>query len=115
MIYHSKYYSNKTTVDGITFDSKAESVRYVELKQMVKANEIKDLVLQPKFLLQEKFKYQNKTIRKVEYIADFMYTTASGEWIVEDVKGMETKDFKIKMKWFLKLYGDKYTYKLIRN
>lgn len=114
MIYRSKYNAKKTVADNICFDSKAESVRYLELKIMLKKGLIKDLVLQPKFLLQDKFKYNGKTIRRIEYVADFMYTTGSGELVVEDVKGVETKDFKIKMKLFLKKYGDKYTYKLIK-
>ena len=70
----NKYFNKKTVVDGIQFDSKLEANRYCELKLLEKSGEIKDLKLQPKFLLQESFKKNGKTYRKVEYIADFTYS-----------------------------------------
>jgi hypothetical protein len=42
----SKYNSRKTTVDGITFDSKKEARRYLVLKKMEQDGEIKNLRLQ---------------------------------------------------------------------
>ncbi|MDE6182522.1 MAG: DUF1064 domain-containing protein [Eubacteriales bacterium] len=69
----NKYNNKKIKIDGIKFDSKAEAKRYQQLKLMEQAGLIKDLVLQPKFLLQDKFRYKNKTYRKIEYIADFSY------------------------------------------
>ena len=68
-----KYKNKKTQVDMYVFDSIAESRRYKELALLEKAGEIKDLQLQPRFLLQESFKKNGKTYRKIEYIADFMY------------------------------------------
>ena len=85
------------------FDSIAESVRYKELKLLERAGEITNLELQPKFLLQDSFKKNGKTYRKIEYIADFMYLQ-NGKTIVEDVKGIQTDVFKIKHKLFEKLY-----------
>ena len=35
-----KYRNIKTTIDGITFDSKRESIRYCELKLLAKAKKI---------------------------------------------------------------------------
>lgn len=69
-----KYKNKKTQVDMYVFDSIAESRRYKELALLEKAGEIKDLQLQPRFLLQESFKKNGKTYRKIEYIADFMYS-----------------------------------------
>ena len=37
-------------------------------------SEISDLELQPRFLLQESFKKNGKTYRKIEYVADFAYS-----------------------------------------
>lgn len=68
-----KYKNKKTQVDMYVFDSIAESRRYKELALLEKAGEIKDLQLQPRFLLQESFKKNGKTYRKIEYVADFMY------------------------------------------
>jgi len=88
----SKYFSKKTEVDGIVFDSKAESQFYSFLK-MLKQKPL----LQPTFLLQEKIvtkKYL--TISEINYVADFQI-----ENIVFDVKGIETADFAIKKKLFM--------------
>ena len=101
----SKYKNKKVQIDMYVFDSIAESRRYKELALLEKAGEIENLQLQPKFLLQESFKKNGKTYRKIEYIADFMYEE-KGKVIVEDVKGMETKEFKIKRKLFEYKYPD---------
>ena len=101
----SKYKNKKVQIDMYVFDSIAESRRYKELALLEKAREIENLQLQPKFLLQESFKKNGKTYRKIEYIADFMYEE-KGKVIVEDVKGMETKEFKIKRKLFEYKYPD---------
>ncbi len=69
----SKYYNKKVQVDMYVFDSIAESRRYKELALLERAGEITDLELQPRFLLQEGFKKNGKTYRKIEYVADFMY------------------------------------------
>lgn len=93
---YRKYNARKTVVDGITFDSKKEARRYSELKLMEKAGEIYDLELQPRFLLQDKFRYKGKPFRKVEYVADFRYTDKTGAIVVEDVKGYKTETYNLK-------------------
>lgn len=69
----NKYRNKKVIVEDYVFDSIAESKRYKELALLQRVGEIQDLQLQPKFLLQESFKKNGKTYRKIEYIADFMY------------------------------------------
>ena len=101
----SKYGNKKVLIDGIKFDSMAEGKRYKELKLLQRAGIIKELELQPKFLLQESFKKNGKTYRKIEYIADFKYIE-NGKVIIEDVKGKETEVFKIKHKLFEYKYRD---------
>lgn len=96
----SKYRNRKTTIDGITFDSKAEARRYAELKLLEKVGEIRDLELQPRFRLVDGFKKNGKVFRPIDYIADFKYVDREGKTIVEDVKGKETEVFKIKQKLF---------------
>lgn len=112
MIYR-KYYAKKTTIDGITFDSKMESRRYIVLKDMLERNEIQDLKIQPRFLLQEGFKKNGKTYRKIEYVADFMYIK-DNNIVIEDIKGFETTDFKIKHKLFEYKYPQ-YELKIIKE
>ena len=101
----SKYGNKKVLIDGIKFDSMAEGRRYKELKLMQRAGIIKELELQPKFLLQESFKKNGKTYRKVEYIADFQYKE-NGKVVIEDVKGKKTDIFKLKHKLFEYKYRD---------
>lgn len=101
----SKYGNKKTIIDGITFDSKKESERYLVLKDMLMHDEIEDLQLQPKFLLQDSFKYNGKTEKKIYYIADFTYKR-EGKLVVEDVKGKKTDVYKLKRKLFLYKYTD---------
>lgn len=91
-----KYNNKKTEIDGIKFDSKKEANRYCELKLLEKAGVIKDLELQVKFELIPK----NGKERAVNYIADFVYTEA-GKRVVEDCKGMRTKEYIIKRKLML--------------
>lgn len=101
----SKYHNKKIQVDMYVFDSIAESKRYKELALLQKVGYIQNLELQPKFLLQEGFKKNGKTYRKIEYIADFMYKE-NGKTVIEDVKskGTRTEVYKIKKKLFEKKY-----------
>ena len=93
----NKYRAVKTVIDNITFDSKSEAKRYVELKLLERAGEITNLVLQPKFALIPK----QADERAVVYKADFQYVElASNRVVVEDVKGVKTKDYVIKRKLF---------------
>lgn len=112
---YSKYNAKKATVDGHTFDSNREAERYCELKLLEKAKEIRNLELQPRFLLQDKFKDKmGTTHRKIEYVADFMYIDKDNKKIVEDVKGVLTDVYKLKKKLFLKIYDEQYDFREIR-
>lgn len=102
----SKYSSAKTDIDGIRFDSKKEAEFYAELKLRERAGEISHLRLQPRYLLQEAFKYDGKQFREIEYVADFEYVE-NGITVVVDVKGFKTAVYMIKRKLFLYRYGDK--------
>src|SRR6266498_3871226 len=99
----SKYHNRKTVIDNITFDSKSESYRYLELKALLKVGAITDLELQVPFQLVDKFDYQGKYIRGVVYYADFVYKHC-GNVIVEDVKGIQTGVYKLKKKLLLSRY-----------
>lgn len=112
---YNKYNASKTVVDGIKFDSRAEARRYRELKLLQRAGEIKDLELQPSFLLIEKFKCKGKSYRDTRYVADFAYIEVkTGLQVIEDVKGVETEVFRLKKKLFLKRYGNLYDFRVVR-
>lgn len=104
----SKLRNIKTTVDGITFDSKKEANRYSELKLLEQAGEITDLVLQPVFVLQEGFiDNEGKRRLPITYKADFQYfDRQAGRVVIEDTKGFESKVFKLKAKMFRKKYPE---------
>ena len=107
-----KYHARKTAVDGITFDSKKEATRYRELKALEHVGKIDRLELQPRFILMDGFRYEGKAVRKIEYVADFLYRDLSTyELVVEDVKGVKTDVYKLKKKLFLKHYGNEYKFK----
>jgi len=99
-----KYNAKKVVIDGIEFASKKEAYRYLELKLLLKAGKIQNLILQPKYLLQKGFEYKNKKYRAVYYIADFEYIQ-NGKKIIEDVKGVKTQVYLLKRKMFLYQYG----------
>ena len=101
----NKYRNRKIVVDNIMFDSNLEATRYRQLKLLQRAKQISNLRLQVPFLLQESFKKNGKTHRKIEYIADFVYEE-NGQTVVEDTKGMKTETFKIKQKLFEYKYPD---------
>lgn len=109
----SKYKARKVMVDGIEFDSQLESHYYLHLKDKWEKGEIEHFQLQPRYILQDSFKKNGKTFRKIEYVADFEVYHLDGEVEVVDVKGFETPDFKIKRKMFEKVYED-YTLSLIK-
>ena len=93
-----KYNAKKTVVDGISFDSKAEAEYYIHLKYLQSINVVRSFYLQPVINIIPNFKYDGKTIRKMDYRLDFKieYTNGSIEYI--DVKGIATTDAKMKLK-----------------
>ena len=97
----TKYHSKKTTVDNIIFDSAKEANRYLELKLLLRAGEIKDLVLQQDFELQPSYKKGQKKVAAIKYIADFTYYDIREEkQVIEDVKGFKTAMYLVKKKMF---------------
>ena len=94
----NKYRAKKTTIDGITFDSKLEGEYYKHLKLLEKAGEISNLQRQVPFELQPAYTDNTgKKIRPIKYVADFVYTRGD-ETVIVDVKGVQTHEFKLKWK-----------------
>lgn len=100
-----KYGNRKTTVFGITFDSKREAERYLVLRGMEKRCEIYGLQLQVPFELIPETVVHGEKIRKTVYIADFVYRTPDGETVIEDAKGVLTDVYKLKKKLVALKYG----------
>lgn len=101
-----KYKNKKVEINGIVFDSIMESDYYKYLQEQVCDGLIKEVRLQPTFLLIPAFQKNKQKIRKITYKADFHVFYADGTEFVIDVKGVETKDFKLKKKLFDYTYPD---------
>ena len=103
----SKYGAKKVTYNGITFDSKKEYRRFCELSQLEKAGAITDLKRQVKYELLPSQRIDGKVVeRPVYYVADFTYEQ-DGKTIVEDTKGVKTRDYILKRKLLLYFHGIK--------
>jgi hypothetical protein len=100
----NKYGAVKTTVDGIKFDSKAESRRYEELKLLELVGRISGLELQKKFILAEPCVVKGRKRPARYYIADFVYIE-NGEQIVEDSKGVVTPMYSFKRHLMKSIHG----------
>lgn len=102
----SKYNAQKTTVDGITYDSRKEAIRAQELRLMLRAGIISNLREQVPYELipAQKNEYGKVIERAVIYKADFVYGE-KGKTVVEDTKGVRTKEYVIKRKLMLYEYG----------
>lgn len=95
----TKYNAKKTEVNGITFDSKLEAERYEQLLWLERAGEISDLWLQVELQMNHGRidPETGEKIRSTNYNADFMYVDkAQHKIIIEDTKGMETPEFRLK-------------------
>ena len=114
-----KYGNKKAEIDGETFDSLKEARRGKELELMEQAGEIKNLRRQVNYLLIPAQREPDtigprggvKKGKGVFYVADFVYTDADGNTVVEDVKGYRDtnsaayKVFVLKRKMMLFKYG----------
>lgn len=96
----NKFKAVRTTVDGITFDSKREAAYYCELQLREKAGEVSAVELQPRFPLQ----VEHEVIGT--YRADFKFwDNIEKRTRVVDVKGVEPRGFRRTLKHVRAQYG----------
>ena len=93
-IVRHKFNARITEVDGIKFQSKREARYYEELKLRQKAGEVVFFLRQVPFDLPAGLKYR----------VDFVEFLADGTVRFVDVKGVRTKEYKIKKKLVESLY-----------
>lgn len=89
------------------YASRKEHHRACELAIMQRAGLISELREQVKFeLIPAQYGADGKLLeRGCSYIADFVYNDNNGSFIVEDTKGVRTKEYIIKRKLMLKVHG----------
>ena len=102
-----KYHNKKIIRNGEKFDSIKEYQRWVELCILEQGSLISELRRQVKFVLIPSQRIDGKVVeRECSYYADFVYKdNETGQTVVEDTKGIKTKDYIIKRKLMLYVHG----------
>ena len=96
----NKWGAVKTKLDGYTFDSKAEAMRYGELKLMENAKEIFDLEIHPEFTI------RIDGIKVCDVVLDFGYLPKHNpRRCYEHVKGRDNALSRLKRKLVEAQYG----------
>jgi hypothetical protein len=85
---------------GKAYDSMLEAKHGAEYVQMAKLGKIRKVTRQVKFLV-ERYEFSKK---EIHYIADFLIDHLDGSQEAVDSKGVQTKEFKRKAKWFQARY-----------
>jgi len=94
-----KFKAIRCEEDDIKFPSKKERRRYQELKLLKQGGEVLFFIMQTPFHLPG----------KIVYRSDFMVFWENGNVTIEDVKGFETPEFKMKRKLLEESYPIKLT------
>lgn len=82
----SKYNAKPTMLNGKRYASKHEAERAAQIRLLWQGHEIAGFAEQVEFLLPGGIKYR----------ADFVVLNFDGTYTIEDAKGVETPDFKLK-------------------
>lgn len=94
-----KFNAKKCVIDGIKFDSQREGKRWIVLRSLEQTGEITEL------RRQVSYSFVINGIKITSYRADFVYKNKHGEEVVEDAKGFKTKDYLLRKKLMLAVYG----------
>lgn len=84
----SKYRAQPTMLDGKKYASKREAQRAAELKVLWQGHAIAGFAEQVEFLLPGGIRYR----------ADFIVLNNDGTYTIEDTKGFQTKEYRMKKK-----------------
>lgn len=96
---YNKFGNVATVIDGHRFASKLEGTRYLQLKMLRNGGVITGFRMQVPYVIEV------NGHRICEYRADFVIDWPDGTTTVEDTKGVETPDFKLKKKLMLAVHG----------
>lgn len=105
-------------IDGEYFRSKKEAARYVVLRRREQGGGIQNLARDPRFILHT-VNPQGLKVAITEYTGDFSYDepvaaigrrltlldTGEMHHVIEECKGMPTKDWELRKKWVEAEYG----------
>lgn len=91
--------AERTSREGVVFDSKGELARWEELRLLERSGEVSELRRQVEYPLVV------GGVKIGSYVADFTYLDHRGRHIVEDFKGVRTPVYRLKAGLVLALYG----------
>jgi hypothetical protein len=91
---YSKYHNKRTIYNSVMYDSKHEANVARNHDNELRAGTIDFWCRQPEFILPG----------GIIYRADFIVKTKSGQVIVEDAKGIKTKEYKLKKRQVESIY-----------
>lgn len=102
-----KYNAEKVVIDGMTFDSRREAKRWSDLKILERAGKIEHLCRQVTYNLVcgVKLHGAKRARPAIRYIADFVYQDDDGYVVIEDAKGFDTSEARLKRHLMLALRG----------
>lgn len=101
-----KYNNTPVQIGAEKYRSKREAARHQELLLLQRAGKITGLAREVPFaLVPSQRRSDGVAERPCSYICDFLYTTDDGRIVVEDAKGVRTKDYIIKRKLMLMVHG----------
>ena len=104
---HQKYSNQRVTdAEGKKFDSKAEHRHWLHLQALAKSGQITQLRRQVVFELAPAVRLKGRKKPALRYVADFVWVdAATGEQVVEDVKGAVTDVWRIKQHLMMSVHG----------
>ena len=102
-----KYGNHKVSVDGLTFDSKAEYRYWLHCLIRAKSKEIFNLERQVVYVLAPAVVINGRKRPALRYIADMQWNEKSpdGNLVVADVKGTVTPEYRIKRHLMMTVHG----------
>jgi hypothetical protein len=98
----------KRTFQNIEFASEMEMKFYRDyLLPLKEKGEIKEIILQPKYVLQNSFTKNGRRYLPIVYVGDYEVVFSDEKKITYDVKGLPTPEAKLKRKIFEKIFPEK--------
>ena len=99
-----KYHAKRTVYDGVRYDSKREAQHAAKLDLLRKAKPFGSRVVD--LLRQARYPLRVNDVLVCTYVADFWVKFGDGRVELHEVKGYETREWKLKRKLFEALYPD---------
>lgn len=101
----TKYKAKPVEIAGQKYRSMLEASRHQVLMILERAGEISDIRREVPFVLAPAIKIGRRQKPALRYYADYVYKDKEGREVVEDVKGMETPVWRIKLHLMATVHG----------